>query len=78
MALHRLASVTIGVPNTAETAEYYTEFGLQPDDEQWFATQDGGRQLRLVHAPPILRTQARTTLTALRIGQAVALRVLRW
>jgi catechol 2,3-dioxygenase-like lactoylglutathione lyase family enzyme len=51
MALHRLASVTIGVPNTAETADYYTEFGLQPDDERWFATQDGGRQLRLVHTP---------------------------
>jgi len=51
VALHRLASVTIGVPNTAETADYYTEFGLQPGDDQWFATQDGGRQLHLVHTP---------------------------
>jgi catechol 2,3-dioxygenase-like lactoylglutathione lyase family enzyme len=28
MALHRLTSVTIGVPNVAETAAYYEEFGL--------------------------------------------------
>ena len=51
MALHRLASVTIGVPNTAETADYYTEFGLRAEGDQWFGTQDGGRQLHLVHSP---------------------------
>ena len=28
MTLHRLASVTIGVPNVDETARYYTDFGL--------------------------------------------------
>ena len=28
MALHRLTSVSIGVPNVAETAAYYEEFGL--------------------------------------------------
>src|SRR5882762_7988152 len=43
MALHRLTSVTVGVPNVAETGNYYAEFGLTPDD--------GGRQLRLVTAP---------------------------
>jgi len=51
MALHRLTSVTIGVPNVAETAAYYTEFGLTPQDDGWFSTRDGGRQLRLVHSP---------------------------
>jgi len=51
MALHRLTSVTMGVPNVAETADYYTEFGLQPDTEGWFTTRDGGRQLQIVHAP---------------------------
>lgn len=51
MALHRLAAVTIAVPNLAETASYYTDFGLSPDEDGWFNTLDGGRQLRLVHAP---------------------------
>jgi catechol 2,3-dioxygenase-like lactoylglutathione lyase family enzyme len=64
MALHRLTSVTMGVPNVAETAAYYAEFGLQPsvtsdsvtpdsatsDHETWFSTRDGGRQLRIVPA----------------------------
>jgi catechol 2,3-dioxygenase-like lactoylglutathione lyase family enzyme len=51
MALHRLTSVTMGVPNVTETSGYYAEFGLQPDDDGWFATLDGGRQLRIVQAP---------------------------
>ena len=51
MALHRLTSVTMGVPNVAETAEYYAEFGLLPGGEGWFSTRDGGRQLRIVYAP---------------------------
>jgi len=51
MALHRLAAVTIGVPNVDETRSYYSEFGLNADDEGWFSTLDGGRQLRLVETP---------------------------
>ncbi|MFC9219367.1 VOC family protein [Streptomyces hygroscopicus] len=51
MALHRLTSITMGVPHVAETAAYYTDFGLVPDGDGWFTTQDGGRQLRIVHAP---------------------------
>ncbi len=51
MSLHGLLSVTIGVPNVAETAAYYTEFGLEPGDDGWFSTTDAGRQLRLVPAP---------------------------
>src|SRR5260370_26160221 len=51
MPLHRLTSVTIGVPNVAETAAYYTEFGLSPQRDGWFGTRDGGRQLRIVHSP---------------------------
>jgi catechol 2,3-dioxygenase-like lactoylglutathione lyase family enzyme len=51
MALHRLTSVTMGVPNVGETAAYYTEFGLSPADDGWFSTRDGGRQLRIVAAP---------------------------
>src|SRR5260370_34733814 len=51
MALHRLTSVTIGVPTVAETAAYYTEFGLGPAGGGVFSTVDGGEQLRLVQAP---------------------------
>ncbi|MGW0937547.1 VOC family protein [Streptomyces sp. NPDC002666] len=51
MALHRLTSITMGVPNVVETAAYYTDFGLAPDGDGWFTTRDAGRQLRIVHAP---------------------------
>ncbi|MFC5032897.1 dioxygenase [Streptomyces sp. So13.3] len=51
MALHRLISVTMGVPDVMAAAEYYAEFGLQPDTDGWFTTRDGGRQLRIITAP---------------------------
>jgi hypothetical protein len=51
MGLHGLRSVTIGVPNVDETAEYYTDFGLTPSGGGWFSTADGGQQLRIVAAP---------------------------
>ncbi|MCG5214825.1 VOC family protein [Streptosporangium soli] len=50
MSLHRLVSVTMGVPDVAETASYYTEFGLRPEADGWLSTRDGGRQLRIVPA----------------------------
>jgi len=65
MPLHRLTSVTLGVPNVEQTADYYDEFGLTPaptetvsiyDQQQpapggarRFSTTDGGEQLRLEH-----------------------------
>jgi catechol 2,3-dioxygenase-like lactoylglutathione lyase family enzyme len=51
MALHQLTSLTLGVPDPADIATYYREFGLTDDGDGWFATRDGGRQLRLVAAP---------------------------
>ena len=51
MALHRLSSVTIGVPNVEQTRAYYTDFGLTPQPDGWLATGDGGRQLNIVSAP---------------------------
>jgi catechol 2,3-dioxygenase-like lactoylglutathione lyase family enzyme len=51
MSLHALLSVTIGVPNVAETAAYYEEFGLTPATDGWFSTLDAGRQLRIVRTP---------------------------
>jgi catechol 2,3-dioxygenase-like lactoylglutathione lyase family enzyme len=51
MALHRLTSISIGVPNVADTGDYYEEFGLSRLDENRFATVDGGEQLRLIPSP---------------------------
>jgi hypothetical protein len=51
MPLHRLTRVTVGVPNVPETIAYYSEFGLEHLSNGSFATQDGGEQLRIVHAP---------------------------
>ena len=51
MPLHRLTSITIGVPNLVPTAAYYEELGLTPTGDGGFATADGGEQLRLVASP---------------------------
>jgi catechol 2,3-dioxygenase-like lactoylglutathione lyase family enzyme len=51
MALHGLASVTIGVPDVASTTAYYLEFGLAQQEGGWLSTTDGGNQLRLVDSP---------------------------
>ena len=48
MALHRMGSVTIGVPDVAATTAYYREFGLTPLADGWLSSSDGGQQLRLV------------------------------
>jgi len=61
MALHRLVSITIGVPQVAPVAAYYEEFGLTPAASGRLATADGGEQLQLVPAP-------RRRLLELRIG----------
>jgi catechol 2,3-dioxygenase-like lactoylglutathione lyase family enzyme len=59
VTLHRLTSVTIGVPDVAATSSYYEEFGLTPDDDGWFTTRDGGRQLRIVPSPSRRLIEAR-------------------
>lgn len=54
MALHRLTSITIGVPAVDPVADYYEDFGLERTatgdvaGTATFATVDGGDQLRLV------------------------------
>jgi catechol 2,3-dioxygenase-like lactoylglutathione lyase family enzyme len=50
MPLHRLNSVTIGVPNVAETVGYYRQFGLREVGAGRFATADGGEQLLIEHS----------------------------
>jgi catechol 2,3-dioxygenase-like lactoylglutathione lyase family enzyme len=51
MPLHRLTSITVGVPNLEETAAYYTDFGLTPLGGNAFDTADGGKQFKLTRAP---------------------------
>lgn len=58
MPLHRLTSITMGVPNVRATAAYYEDFGLTPvgppdgaSDVKRFKTVDGGEQLLISYAP---------------------------
>jgi hypothetical protein len=46
----RIERRTVG-NNPEEPAVYYREFGLDDDGDVWFASRDGGRQLRLVTTP---------------------------
>lgn len=56
MALHRLTGITLGVPDVAVTASYYSDFGLERVDgaedagPARFATTDGGEQLSIVQS----------------------------
>ncbi|WP_351229093.1 VOC family protein [Streptomyces sp. NPDC002133] len=50
MALHRVAHITIGVPDVATTSAYYADFGLTELGDGRFATADGGEQLKIIHA----------------------------
>ena len=51
MALHRMNSVTIAVPDVAAAAAFYRDFGLTETTPGTFATADGGEQLRIVASP---------------------------
>jgi catechol 2,3-dioxygenase-like lactoylglutathione lyase family enzyme len=50
MALHRMQSITIGVPNVDETRAFYRDFNLTETAPGVFATADGGEQLRIMPA----------------------------
>ena len=51
MALHRLTSITLGVPDPAASTAFFADFGLAGADDGWLATRDGGSQVRLTTAP---------------------------
>jgi catechol 2,3-dioxygenase-like lactoylglutathione lyase family enzyme len=51
MTLHRMNSITIGVPNVEETVAYYADFGLTRETGGWLSTADGGRQLQVEATP---------------------------
>jgi len=47
MALHRLTSITLGVPSVEASSAFYRSFGLAETSPQRFSTTDGGEQLVL-------------------------------
>jgi len=57
MPLHRLTSITMGVPDVMGTAAYYADFGLTtvgtegPSATARLSTVDGGEQLVIAYAP---------------------------
>lgn len=51
MALHRMNSVTIGVPNVDDTRAFYRDFNLIETAPGVFASADGGEQLRIAYSP---------------------------
>lgn len=55
MGLHRLTSITLGVPDVAASAAFFRDFGLaqsepSTDESTRLATRDGGEQLELIGA----------------------------
>ncbi len=61
MSLHRLRSITVGVPTIETVRGFYRDFGLVETSPGRFETSDGGEQLRFVEAP-------RRALLSLAIG----------
>ena len=51
MTLHRLDSITLGVPDVAAAARFYEDFGLRRTGKASFATLEGGDQLYLIDSP---------------------------
>jgi len=51
MPLHRLTSITIGVPDVDAARVFYRDFGLAEREPGRFGTAAGGEQLRLMTAP---------------------------
>ncbi|MEU5088892.1 VOC family protein [Streptomyces sp. NPDC021356] len=51
MALHRLKSLTVGVPDVTGAADYYVDFGLEQVAPGRFATAEGGEQFFLRYSP---------------------------
>ncbi len=56
MALHRLTSITLGVPDVTASSAFFEDFGLTGNagastSSTRLATRDGGEQVELVHAP---------------------------
>ena len=61
MSLHRLRSITIGVPSRDAVCGFYRDFGLVETGPGRFETADGGEQLRIQSSP-------RRNLLALSVG----------
>lgn len=63
MALHRLTSITLGVPSPEASGAFFSEFGLSESAPGRYATRDGGEQL-------VLEQSTRRCLRQLGVGAA--------
>jgi len=50
LAIHRITSITVGVPDVTQAAAWYREFGLAEAADGRFSSRDGGEQLVLEQA----------------------------
>lgn len=50
MALHRLTSITLAVPDLAASSNFFEAFGLGKGSGGWLQTRDGGDQLELIQS----------------------------
>lgn len=50
MPLHRLTTITLGVPDVGAAVEFYEDFGLETTGPGRLSSLDGGDQLRLVES----------------------------
>lgn len=51
MGVHRLTTITLGVPDVAASTAFFEGFGLDAVRPGVLATRDGGEQVELVHTP---------------------------
>ncbi|MDO9173761.1 MAG: dioxygenase, partial [Actinomycetota bacterium] len=51
MSLHRLLSITVGVPRPTELAEFYDEVGLATNAGGEVSSPDGGTQVIIEESP---------------------------
>jgi catechol 2,3-dioxygenase-like lactoylglutathione lyase family enzyme len=51
MSLHRLTSITLGIPDVDAAIGFYQDFGLELTGGNRLSSVDGGEQLRLVTSP---------------------------
>jgi len=51
MPLHRLTTITLGVPDVNAAVAFYEDFGLETIGVNRLSSADGGEQLRLIESP---------------------------
>jgi len=60
MPLHRLTTITLGVPDVDAAVEFYEDFGLETTGDKRLSSADGGEHFQTVatHLPDVLVVRA--------------------